>query len=220
MMRFHHGANVYTADGDRVGEIERVIINPGTDEITHIVVQKGFIFTENRLVPISLIASAAKDRVTLREDIDDLSKLDVFQEEYYVPLGSETGRAAYPVQQSGYIRPYYYYPPVGVPFGGYESYETQPYVEHEESNIPENAVALKEGANVISADNEHVGDVEEVAIDAQSGRATHFVIAEGILLKERKLIPVRWVSAVRANKIDLSVGSDFIESLPEYEREQ
>ncbi len=43
------------------------------------------------------------------------------------------------------------------------------------------------------------------------------VISEGLLFKERKLIPVLWISAISENEVHLSVGAGTLERLPAYE---
>ena len=69
---FKERASVVTADEQQVCRVDRVVIGPKTKEVTHIVVRKGLIFTEDKVVPINLVASATEDRVTLREDAGDL----------------------------------------------------------------------------------------------------------------------------------------------------
>lgn len=47
-MQFKDGANVYTADGHTVGSIDRVVIDPRTNEVTHVVVRRRLFFTEDQ----------------------------------------------------------------------------------------------------------------------------------------------------------------------------
>jgi len=223
-MRYEQGANVYTAEGDKIGEINRVVMDPKTHEVTHVVVQKGFLFTVDKVVPVSLIGPAIEDRVTLRENAGDLEALPDFEETHYILLSEEEEKAA---TEQGQARPLYWYPPAGALWwrsGGYLGfpglfYPMPPYVVETERNIPDGTVALKEGAKVISADDEHVGDVEVMLTDPQENRVTHLVISKGLLLKERKLIPTSWVSIVMSNEIHLAVGSSVIEGLRDYEPE-
>jgi hypothetical protein len=62
-----------------------------------------------------------------------------------------------------------------------------------------------------------VGAVEAVLTESQEDRATHLVISEGLLFKEKKLIPTSWVSTVQEDEVRLYVGSGLLEKLPEYE---
>lgn len=211
-MQFEQGADVYTAKGNKVGEIDRVVIDPKTHTVTHVVVQKGFLFTVDKVVPVSLIGPAIEDRVTLRENAGDLEALPDFEETDYV-LSSEDKLFWYPPTRSMWWHT-----------GGYlgftgSFYPIPPYVAETERNIPEGTVALKDGAKVISSDDEHVGNVETILTDPQENRATHLVISRGLLSKEKKLIPTSWVAIVMSNEIHLAVDAQLIEALREYEPE-
>ncbi len=97
-MQFKQGANVSTFDGKSVGTVDRVVLTPKTKEVTHIVVRKGFLFSEDKIIPLSLITSATENQVTLRQDATDLDKLPPFEEVHYIPLDETEARTAeYPV---------------------------------------------------------------------------------------------------------------------------
>jgi uncharacterized protein YrrD len=214
-MQFKEGANVFTADGDRVGTVDRVVLDPDTKEVTHLVVQKGFLFKEDKVVPMSLVGPATEDRVTLREDADGLEKLPDFEESHYVPVEQKSRPQPGPAE---WARPLYLYPPVGAWWatGGYAAFARPQFVAKTERNIPEGTIALEEGAKVISSDGKHVADVERIFTDPLEDRATHLLISEGLLLKEKKLIPTKWITHILEDAVHLAVDSDFVDSLPEY----
>jgi uncharacterized protein YrrD len=215
MMEFRENATVVTADGDEVGRLERVVLDPYSKEITHLVIRRGAFFTEDRVIPVDLVASAAEDRITLEEDIGDLKELPYFEVEKYVNLSQEEiERAAFPPD---FVRPVYWYPAVGVPPVGYPGYPGPPHIVRTERNIPDYTVALEEDARVISADGKHVGNVERVITGSADNIATHFLISKGILFREHKLVPVSWVDRIEEEQIHLAVGSSLLEALPEYE---
>ena len=83
-------------------------------------------------------------------------------------------------------------------------------------NIPDNTVALEEGAKVLSSDGEHVGDVERIYVGEEEQRVTHLLISHGLISKVRRLIPTMWVEHVLTDSVRLSVSRDFVEGLPEY----
>jgi uncharacterized protein YrrD len=214
-MQFKENANVYTLDNEKVGEIERVVLDPQTKEITHLIVRKGFLFIEDKVVPIDMVSSTAEDRITLKTT-EDLESLPDFEEEQYVRVTSVD--PGYP-HRRGYARPYYWYPAPGFAWWGTQPYplEARPnYVLETWRNIPEGTVALKEGADVITMDDEHVGDVERIFANPQQERATHLLISKGLFLKEKKIVPTTWINQVTEDRVYLSVSSDFIERLPEY----
>jgi uncharacterized protein YrrD len=210
-MHFEQGAQVFTADGERVGTIDRIVIEPDTREVTHLVIQKGFLFTKDKVIPISLVKSAVEDRVTLHENAGSLEEFPDFQESHYI--STEVGHLPRHATRER-IKTVYWYPPIGG-IDGYV-YNMQNDVV-ETKNIPEETVAIAEGANVISNDGEHVGEVERIFTDTPDERVTHLLISEGIFLKKKKLIPTRWVTNVFEHEIHISVDSDLVEQLPEYQ---
>jgi uncharacterized protein YrrD len=217
-MEFKQDADVYTAEGEEVGEVERVVLDPRTKKVTHIVVEKGILFTEDKVVPVSLVASATEERVELRQNAGDLEALPDFQERHFVNLSDkDLVRAEVP---PNYPPPMYWYPPLyGAPYAapmGYPTYPHEPYVVEVEQNIPEGEIALQEGAEVIGVEGDHVGDVDEVLTSPEANRVTHFVIKEGLLFKDKKLVPVEWVNRIDQDRIYLVVGSQTLENLPEY----
>jgi len=75
---------------------------------------------------------------------------------------------------------------------------------------------FKEGAEVISADNEYVGEIERVLADAETQSATHLIVASGLIFKSRKLVPTAWVESMGDKAVYLSVSADFLDELPNY----
>ncbi len=150
-MRFKQGASVFTSDGQDVGRIDRVVMDPHTRQVTH-----------------------------------------------SAPL-------------------LYWYPPIeGGPRGYFPDYSRQSYIAETERNIPEDTVALKEGAKVVSADDKYVGNIECILTDPRTERVTHLLVSKGLLLKEGKLVPTRWVNIVGEDEVHLAVGSRLLDQLPEY----
>lgn len=217
-MELRAGADIHTPKGEKVGSIERVVLNPQTQEVSHVVVEKGFLFTEEKVVPIDLLAPQADDGLTLREGPYTLEDLPSFVENEYVPAGVETTPSV--ASSSEEMQPVYWYPPVGISWWRGVDYRAtaEPGLERvTEINIPEGTIALKEGARVLSSDDEHVGDMEKVLTEPEADRASHLVISRGVLTKSKKLLPTSWVSTMLEDEVHLSVPADLVESLPDYQ---
>jgi uncharacterized protein YrrD len=214
-MELKEGSTVFTFAGEQVGRINRFVLDPATNEVTHIVVEKGWLLPEDKVVPIDMVNSATEERVVLNEDPRDFEQLPPFEETHYVELTqADIPRVDDPI----YSPAYYWYPPtgyIGSLASGPEYYAWQPV--ETQRNIPADTVPLKEGARVMSSDEEHVGDVERLFLDSESHRATHLLISQGLLFKERRSIPMNWVRSVEEDEVHLWVPARVLERLPAFE---
>jgi len=210
--------DIRTPEGDKVGSIERVVLDPQTKEVSHVVVEKGFLFPEEKVVPIDLLRPVAGNGLILRQGSYTFDDLPNFIEQEYVPAGVETASTVESTAKE--IQPVYWYPPVGIGWWqgiAYRSAADSEFKRVTEINIPEGTVALKEGAKVLSSDDEHVGNVEMVLTEPEADRASHLVVSRGLLHKTQKLLPTSWISTILEDTILLFVPASLVESLPDYE---
>jgi len=219
MMEFKENAVVLTSANEDVGKIDRIVINPRTKEVTHFVVRKGFLFTRDKVIPVDRVDTATEDQVILKQGTENPDELPDFEETHYILVDDVKSLRK---QQQGYVRPVIPYGPAGVGWwrvGFYPDYGKPPYVARTERNIPDDTIPLEEGAAVVSRNGEKVGQVERVYTDPDEHRATHFSISQGLISKDRKIIPTMWVDRVLEDRIQLSVEEDLIERLPSYPSE-
>lgn len=213
-MQIKEGASVYTADDEKVGRIDRIVLDPETKRVSHVVVQKGFLFTDDKVVPMTSVDTVSADRVILRSHKGDFEEYPDFEESHYI--AAEDAAPAMTGKTTP-IYPLYHYPPIGTGWMSAPGVYTGPlYIEQTEKNIPEDSVAIHEGTSVVSRDGEEIGEVERIYADAKH-RATHVLVSEGIFLKEKKLIPTTWIKGMTEETIQLIVDSELLENLPEYQ---
>jgi uncharacterized protein YrrD len=214
-MQFLKGTEVFTANGESVGTISRVVIDARTREITDLVVERGALFKDEKVVPIGLVDTENQEHITLRETNQNIDDFLNYETTHYVPSDQIAD------EPSDTIERYYWYPPISFQFpaqGILPGGSVVPdYVRRTEAAIPEGRVAISDGAQVISADEKHIGNVEQILADAQTNNVTRLVVGKGFFLKEHKLVPAFWVSRVDDEKIYLSVESSMFERLPDYQ---
>jgi uncharacterized protein YrrD len=234
-MDFKKGTPIVGANDEKVGELDRVVIDPKTHRVSHVVLRRGAVIPEEIVVPIQMIQGTEEDRIQFTGTADTVDSLPKFEETHFVmtdenevALG-ETDRTE---RGNVYRTPLlYWYPPVvggagltapGTAAAPYLIPDTGAvnYAAEVEQNIPEGTVAVREGAPVYSNDDHEVGSVERIFVSDQNNRVTHFVISKGLLLKERKLIPVQWISEVYEDRIDLAVSAKYLDSLPDYHEQE
>ncbi len=208
-MKFQKGEEVFSTNNESVGHIDRVVLDPDTKEVTHLVIRKGTLLTKDRVVPLYLIADGDGKAVQLLVNTAEANKLPEFEERAYVPV--KDGEPADTASN-------FYWSPLA-PYPVPPSIDTAPpgYVQETHRNVPEEMVALKAGARVWSSDGEQVGEVEQVFTDARSDQVTYFVVSRGMFLKERKMIPVSWIDIVADEEIYLNTPSERVNALPDYE---
>jgi uncharacterized protein YrrD len=219
-MEFREGAVVISSDGKKVGHIRRVVIDPQTEEVTHLVIEKGFLFIEDRVIPIEKVASVAPDKILLQISVEHLVDMPVFEIEQYLPADLAMEQAGNGKSFGENYNPLtlYWYPAVGVAPVDLSMRKSNPGepAATMHRTIPDNLVALDEGALVFSADDEPVGRVERVIANPDNDQVTHFVIERGALLKERKLIPIHWVESLGEEQVHLRVATQLLKQLPPY----
>ncbi|HLO27583.1 MAG TPA: PRC-barrel domain-containing protein [Anaerolineales bacterium] len=210
-MRLEKGTEVFTAAGEKIGTLNRVVIDARTRDVTDLVVERG-LWESEKVIPIGLVDTEKEDRIMLRETNQGVDSFLDYETTHYVLLGDTDA----PYEN---LQTYYWYPPVNfpTPTGGVLPNMMPDYALRTETSIPQGRVAISEGAQVISADKKHIGNVEQVIADAESNHVTHFVIGKGFLLKEHRLVPAFWATKVEADKVYLSVRARVFEHLPDYQ---
>lgn len=203
------GARVTGPEGENLGKIERYVVDPSTRDVTHVVIQKGIVFPEERVVPVEALHPGAEEgRLTLDPEVDT-DHLPVFEERHYVDLTADTSGTpvepqvpvsawAYPIAPVGH---YPVYPSLAMP----------PLAVESTRNVPDGSIVVEERARVVTADGDDVGRVKEVATDA-SGRLAYIVADPGLLASER-LIPEHWIDSVDETTIRLALDAEAIRRL-------
>jgi sporulation protein YlmC with PRC-barrel domain len=84
-MEFERGSEVFSSEGESIGRLRRVVIDPATKKVAALIVERGLLFTEEKLVPLTLVDRVEDDRVILSSSKAGLAELDRFEETHYVP---------------------------------------------------------------------------------------------------------------------------------------
>jgi sporulation protein YlmC with PRC-barrel domain len=183
-------ACVECADGP-CGQSTYVIINPVTQQVTHVVVkEKGFRHTDH-LVPMDLVVETTPHLIRLRYTKDELAKIEPFIETHHVQ-----GE-----------RPRFEDVPYFWPFPVPKETMTIP-VEH--ARIPSGELAVHRGALVKATDG-HVGRVDEFLVDPANGHITHLVLQEGPWWGQKDVtIPVSGIDHIEENTVHLKLDKHTI----------
>ena len=210
----------YLVTASAVAIIWQFVLDPATDEVTHIVIQKGWLLPEDKVVPFCMVTPTGGGRLILNEEVGDFDKLPPFEETNFVrATGDLPGDPGHrPDAAYLYMPAYYWYPShAGTGFPGFGVGPYAVPAREMKRNIPEDTIPLKEGTQVVSSDGEHVGNVDHLFTEGDSNKVTHFLISQRILFKDRKLVPAHWVKSVEEDTVYLVVSSELLERLPSYQ---
>ena len=221
-------ARIKNSDGEDIGNLNRFVLDPKTHKVTHIVFERGILPAKEYVLPMEWVDQVLDTEIHLRPLPVPAEDLPPFEEENYVLTNERDLLETEYIRADPGLRMHYYYPPVTYQPSGAPpdaSREIGPgglgprpsIIKETHENIPEHTIALKEGAKVWSHDQKHVGDVEKVFIDTTENKATHLLITKGLLFKERKLVPVDWVENIYEDRVNLAMGGEFLDKLPDYQ---
>ena len=187
---FAMGATASCADGPG-GKVSRVIIDPATETVTHLVIQPKHRLGVGRLVPLDLVDTTAGD-VRLRCTVEEFGELEPAQETELIDdvmVGLGTGGLNAPM---GLVSP------------------VQTMVQ---DVVPLGEADVDRGDPVFALDGE-IGRVHGLMVDPDHHRVTHVLLEEGHLWGRKKVsIPASAVTGV-ANGIRLSLTKKQVEDLP------
>jgi hypothetical protein len=174
-LHYEFGREVACSDGAR-GTLTRVVIDPATRSVTHLVVEPSHRVGMARLVPLQLI-EPTNEGFRLRCSGPEFGHLEVAEEAAPLPPGLEFG-----------------YAEVGM-LDGFGGNGTPPvFVD----NVPAGEVEIARGDRVHATDG-HIGHVNGLLVGLD-GRIGHVLLEEGHLWGRKHLaIPI-------ADVADLSVG--------------
>ena len=205
IMLFQKNADVIDANGQQVGSLERVVLNPETKLVTDVVVRTGTLFNkEDKVVPVEYVVETGENQIVLSREAGELKSFPPFEERHLVDADGDTDqKSTGDVPQVIYGSPGF--GPMMIPAPGQE------LITQIEQNIPNGTVAVKEGAKVITADGKHVGNLERVLADASVDQVTNLEISKGLFTKERRLIPMKWVMSMGEDEVRLRVNEESID---------
>jgi len=215
-MHFKKNTKVFTHDHNTVGQIDRVVVDPATDEISHLVIKKGFLFIEDKVVPITDVETTSEKAVVLKETAAASDDYPEFDETHYIP---NAGVEDFDRRQTEEARQLlWYHAAVKAPFlksASYPSPKKPLYYKKTHHNIPEDAVALEEGADVTDTDGKQLGTIEDIYAEPESFTITHLLVSTGMIKKDRKLVPVNWIKDIVEDAVQLHINGRVFESLPD-----
>ena len=219
-MHVELGAHVLTSDGQDVGKIEKLVVDPESGAVRLVVLRKGLVLARDVEVRVEELQADPDGRVRLSYTAEQVDRLPEFVEsEYTAPTAGYRSPHGYPadglVWPSGYA-------PAGVPTAGLEPARPAPVTD-----VPDRATAaeiddfqlnrdltnavIEAGDAVMSRDGDKVGEVHSVTVDLETRRPTRLVVRKGFLFTSDVELPGTAIDGVDDGKVYLTLSKAEVE---------
>lgn len=206
------GAEVRGPEGS-LGEVEKIIVDPTTDRLTGVVVKHGRVFSDRRVLPLDAIRRA--DGSALYVDLDDeqFSTLEDFDPvRYRSPDPDYSGPPGFDAAHGHNfnLENYVAMGPANIALGqamkplGYPGGEiSEPQAPHWDT--------LSEGADILDADGEKVGEVAALVLDGETGEPARLRVRRGFLFGDEADLPTAWIDSIADGRLRLNVPRRTVE---------
>jgi sporulation protein YlmC with PRC-barrel domain len=188
--------DVHCTDG-RCGRSTYIIINPATEQVTHLVVREQWPSWVERLTPVEWVAVTTREIIVLKQSRQEFNRLEPFNQTDFIQR-DVPHYASDP--KLTLIWPYVV-PAKKIVESGYRA-------------IPPGELAVRRGARVRASDGP-IGQVDEFLIDPDSGHITHLVLREGLPWdKKHVTISVADIERIEENEVQLKLDKEAVRALP------
>jgi uncharacterized protein YrrD len=176
-----------------------LVLNPVSDQVTHLVIKERHAPHKERLLPLDLISETTPEYIVLGCTADELAAMEPFVETEYVQITVPH----YVNAGMTYSLPYVVREP-----------ETETVLTHHE-HLPPHELAVRRGARIEATDGP-VGRVDEFLVDPANGHVTHLVMREGHLWAQKDVaIPISQIEHLGESEVFLKLNKREIGELPE-----
>jgi len=188
--------DVHCSDG-RSGRSTHIIINPTTEQVTHVVIQEQWPSRTERLVPVGWIVATTRDVIVLNHTREQFTQLDPFNQTDFIQRDV----------------PHYATDPALTLVWPY-TVSTKKIIEDTHRTIPPEELAVRRGARVRATDG-RIGQVDEFLINPQNGHISHLVLRECLPWdKKHVTIPITDIERIEENTVHLKLDKKSVKALP------
>jgi osmotically-inducible protein OsmY len=193
----------------RCGKLHKVVLDPHTQRVVDLIVERGFLLTTDRVVPVDLVEQATRESIMLSISSQAMSEYPEYRVLEFEEPAPEAQSEYY---DQGDIRCW---------AGQYRMACQEPVVPmvrrqvHE--GVPPNQAVIERGTPVWNKDGSEIGEVDHLLVDPESGEVSHLVMRKG-LLPYYPILPISKIESVTDRAISVSLAEGELELLPRYKR--
>lgn len=188
--------DVHCSDG-RCGRSTHIVINPATEQVTHVVVKEQWPSPNERMVPVGWIAATTREIIVLNHTREQFAQLDPFNQTDFIQR-EVPHFAADP--KLTLVWPY--------------TVPAKQIIEDPHRTIPPEELAVRRGARVRATDG-RIGQVDEFLIDPENGYISHLVLREGLPWDKKYVtIPISDIERIEEDTVHLKLDRKSVRALP------
>ena len=192
--------------GETCGKLHKVVLDPHTQRVTDLVIERGFLKKTNRVLPISAVKRTTEDEVYLSTDLSALDEYPAYERVKFVKPAAAWQDERYSADHVMHWS------------GRYGLLYNEPTVPRARCHFHKGISPLKEiikkGTPVRNVEKT-LGKVDHVLINRENGEITHLVLRRG-LIPSYPVMPISMINHISEEGIYVSASENDIKSLPRY----
>ncbi len=202
------GQTVLSSDGQKLGTIDRVVLNPVDNHVEQFIVHRGILLDDDKIVDRGSIDRVDGDRVHLNIDAASAGQLPRFE----ISFSAAEMASGFPEVIPGPYQSMILFstPPTGQSYLDHGSlFRLDPLEgtdEHPESSYREGGVLIGKGAEVFGSDDLKVGHVHEVEY-GEDGELVAVVVQVGLVRHHNITIEAAAIARIGDEEIILNIAS-------------
>lgn len=213
------GAKVTSSDGKDVGNVEKLMLRGDSNQVGGFILSKHLFGTE-KIVPARLVANSTEHEVTLSVSSSEAEKLSNV---VHTQMVDAPGELTYGIGLGGLVDTAGtggkwvvrgssggQYPHTGSEAFFFEAPIGNVEVENI-SSLPEGALLISDGTDVVDSEFKKIGRVDEVVLDGDT--VTAIIVKAGFIFKHDLQIPVTMIAGASSDHIRLTISADEAEQM-------
>ena len=191
------GSSIQCRDG-QCGKLIRVVVDPETGYVSDIIVAKGILLKETRILPLSVVDYTDENNLYLSIASSKLEQYPKYSVTEFKEPVAPAERVAVPNNLYGAGEP------------------VVPMVKRKiRRGIKTGQTVIKKGMPVNNF-NGTVGKVGQVIMDYDTNKITYLVMYQGLIFTKQLVIPYTVVESIYEDSIFISCTEEALEQLPRY----
>lgn len=197
----HIGAQVHCRD-QHWGKLVKLVVDPQTQQVTDLIVEKGLLLKEDRVLPITTVERVTEQEICLNIRSDEVSGYPEYQQ-VTIKEPASNGQAYSSTTTLG-------------PGLGPVSERVVPMVRRRvHQGIAAGKAVIGSGTEVENP-RKTLGHVDHVVVDTQTGQISQLVLRNGTFFPEYVVIGAEQIKDVDEQDVFVAVSDEELAQLPRY----